>query len=353
MNDKFVNDVLNEIDERYIDEAVRIQQKRGSRVSIKRFAIPLVAGIALILVAGVILFPNNRFYDQTIELIESEIENHSFSLVVYAAEDSEHTEKETPEESHEYIISSNNGKIANKIYILTSVNEMAEEMKNRIDLAEEMVMCFGFNMSIEGEGIQSITYETEDAEFAKKIEYNWHQDKELFKRYPDCLGVASKEYYEGCKGIAYENCGKKENKHWIMVPAGKSYTVPYEKQGDSEYLYALKLIYERKVIEEAQEYSRLNVEDNYQTINKILASEVLGKKIKLTINYVDGCKEEMVVEIIYTGGRYMKVQIKEITKNYNDFEDIMESLNEENGTFYLKKLERTKNGWKVSYRNFP
>ena len=139
MNDKFVNDVLNEIDERYIDEAVRIQQKRGSRVSIKRFAIPLVAGIALILVAGVILFPNNRFYDQTIELIESEIENHSFSLVVYAAEDSEHTEKETPEESHEYIISSNNGKIANKIYILTSVNEMAEEMKNRIDLAEEMV----------------------------------------------------------------------------------------------------------------------------------------------------------------------------------------------------------------------
>lgn len=102
------------------------------------------------------------------EKIEAEIDKHDFSLIVYAAESSNETIKEIPEELHEYIISSKNGNVANKLYTLASVNDMPEEMRNRIESSEELVMCFGFNLCVEGKGIESITYESLDSEFAKK-----------------------------------------------------------------------------------------------------------------------------------------------------------------------------------------
>ena len=199
-----------------------------------------------------------------------------------------------------------------KLYTLASVNDMPEEMRNRIESSEELVMCFGFNLCVEGEGIESITYESLDSEFAKKIDYIWEKDMSIFQEYPECLGVSSKEYFKESNGKEYKNCGNTEIQHWAFVPVGESYTVPYAEQGHSENLYALKLVYDRGKIEEANEYSGLNTEDNYQTINDTLMTKVLGQKIKVIINYTDGCKDEMVVEIIHSGGMYMEIKIIEM-----------------------------------------
>lgn len=349
MNNKFISDVLNEIDEMYIDEAIKTQQR--SKKQMNKFIIPLVASIALIIIAGFILFPNHGVYEQPSEKIEAEVNKHTFSLVAYAAESSKETIKQTPEEFHKYIISSNNGNVANRIYTLFSVSDMPEKMRNRIDLAEELVMCFGFNLRVEGEGIESITYESLDAEFAQKIDYIWEEDVSIFQDYPECLGVTQKEYFNESYGMEYENCGNTEIKHWVFVPKGKSYTVPYAEQGNSENLYALKLVYNREKIDKANEYSRLNAEDNYQTINDALMDKVLGQKIKVIINYTDGCKDEMVIEIIHSNGRYMEIKIREMLVNYNDFDDVTELLDSENGEFHIKLLEREGNSWKALYRN--
>lgn len=349
MNDKFIRDVLNEIDEKYIDEAIKIQQRRKKQMS--RFLIPLAASVALIMIAGTVLFRNHGIYNETLEKIEAEIDEHAFSLVVYAAENSKETVKETPEEFHKYIISSNHGNIANKIYTLTSVSDMPEKMRNRIDLSEELVLCFGFNLRVEGEEIESITYEAVNTEFVKKVDYNWGEDTEIFQEYPECLGIASKEYFNGSNGKEYENCGNTELKHWLFVPKGKSYTVPYAEQGSPENLYALKLVYDREKIEKANEYSGLNTEDHYQTINDALMDKVLGQKIKVIINYTDGCRDEMIVEITHSGGMYMEIEIIEMLVNYNDFDDVTELLDNENGEFHIKLLERDGNGWKALYRN--
>lgn len=349
MNDKFINDVLNEIDEKYIDEATKIQLRRRNQMS--KFLIPLVASVALIIITGAVLFRNFGISDETLEKIEAEIDRHDFSLIVYAAESSNETIKKIPEKLHEYIISSKNGNIANKLYTLTSVNSMPEEMKNRIENSEEMVMCFGFNLHVEGEGIESITYEALDSEFAKKIDYIWEKDASIFGEYPECLGISSKEYFEEKSGKEYRNCGNTKIQHWAFVPAGKSYTVPYEEQGNVEYLYALKLLYDRRKIEEANEYSGLNTKDNYQTINDTLMTKVLGQKVKVIINYTDGCKDEMVIEIIHSGGMYMEIKIIEMLVNYNDFNDVVEVIDSENEKYSIKLLQREGTEWKALYRN--
>lgn len=349
MNDKFINDVLNEIDEKYIDEAAEIQMKRRKQMS--RFVIPLVASVALIVILGVAIFQDFGIGDETLKKIGAEIDEHDFWLVAYAAESSNETMKKIPEKLHEYIISSNNGNIANKLYTLTSVNGMPDEMKNRIENSEEMVMCFGFNLQVEGEGIQSITYEALDSEFVKKIDYIWEMDESVFQEYPECLGISSKEYFEEKGGKEYKNCGDTEIQHWAFVPAGKSYTVPYEEQGNVENLYALKLLYDRRKIEEASEYSRLNAEDNYQTINDTLMTKVLGQKVKVVINYTDGCKDEMIIEIIHSGGMYMEIKIIEMLVNYNDFNDVEEVIDSENEKYSIKLLEREGTEWKARYRN--
>lgn len=318
MNDKYIVDVLNEIDEKYIDEAVKFQHKKKKRSN--KYLIPLVASISLILVVGAFLYSNHMPNKKTLESLDyPSINSHSFALMVYAAEDSKMEMKEIPMESHEYIISSEDGTTANRFYRLVSVDGMPEEMKSRIDLSEELVMCYGFNMRIEGEGIDSITYEALDTEFVKKIDYSWNEDMELFEKYPECLGISSKENFNGSNGKEYKNCGNTEIRHWLFTPVGKKYTVSYEEQGSLENLYALKLSYDRKKIVEAAEYSRLNTEDNYHTINDELIKAILGQKIKVKVNYADGCSEEMVIEITHVGGMCMKVQVYELTVNCNSF----------------------------------
>ena len=310
MSDKFIEDVLNEIDEKYIEEAIIIQQRRN-KIS-NRFFIPLVAGIVFTVIAGVLLLGDNNTYDSTNRIVEAEKMIHGFSLVTYAAETSDKRVVKTPEESHEYVISSNEGNIANRFYTLTSVEEMPEAMKKRIETSEDLVMCFGFNMIVEGDGIESITYEALDTEFVKKVDYSWNKDAELFEKYQDCLGIGSKEYFDGSNGREYKNCGDTELKHWLFVPVGNSYTVPYEKQGDSRYLYALKVVYDKEKIYEAEEYSSLNIDDNFKTINDTITKRILGEKIKVKINYIDGCTEEMIVEITHSRGISMKIKINEI-----------------------------------------
>lgn len=312
MNNKYIVDVLNEIDEKYIDDAVKIQYKKKKKSN--KYIISLVACISLIIVVGVFLHSNYGPNKNPLESLDyPSINNHSFALMVYAAEDSKMEMKEIPVKSHEYIISSENGTTANRFYRLVSVDGMPEEMKSRIDLSEELVMCFGFNMWIEGEGIDSITYEALDTEFVKKIDYSWNEDRDLFEKYPECLGISSKECFNGSNGKEYKNCGNTEIRHWLFTPAGKKYTVSYEEQGSLENLYALKLSYDRKKIVEAAEYSSSNTEDNYHTINDELIKAILGQKIKVKVNYADGCSEEMVIEITHVGGVYMKVQVHELT----------------------------------------
>lgn len=160
-----------------------------------------------------------------------------------------------------------------------------------------------------------------------------------------------KEYFKESNGKEYKNCGNTEIQHWAFVPVGERYTVPYAEQGQSENLYVLKLIYDRGKIEEVNEYSGLNKEDNYQTINDTLMTKVLGQKIKVIINYTDDCKDEMVVEIIHSGGMYMEIKIIEMLVYYNDFNNVAELLDSENEKFSIKLLEREGNGWKALYRN--
>lgn len=348
MRDRFLCNILNEIDETYINEAIDVQQNRKKH---NMFFIPIAASIAFFVLTGVLfLRKGSELHEGPIDMITAELEEHSFALMVYAAEDSTNMLKVNPEEAHEYIISSNKGRVANKFYSLTSNQEMPEAMIDRIDSSEEIVICYGFNMRIEGEGIENITFESEKLEFAKKIEYGWMKDRDIFEEYPDCLGIASKEYYNGSGGTVYENCGNEENSHWIFVPVGNRYTVPYEKQGDSENLYALQLVYDRQQIEDAQEYSRTHIEDNFQTINDILINGVLGQEIKIIVTYEDGCKDELIIEITRSSGICMEIQIKEIVKVFNDFKDVPETIENKNGIFHLKQMDRIENKWKVIYK---
>lgn len=354
-NDFFYN-VLNEIDDVYIVEALEIQKKNRKKRRFYKVLYLIAACMAIIAGTGYLLQKNN-YYDETIketvDMIQAEVEEHSFTLVAYAAEDSVNKCCMVPEEYHEYILSSAEGKIANKYYTLVSVEEMPEEMQNRIDYAEELVMCYGFNVRIEGTGIESITFESENTEFVKKLEYDWEQNENeaLFKMYPECLGVSSKEFYNGHNGAVYENCGNTSIDHWMFIPAGNKYTVPYDKQGDSEYLYALKVTYDRKQIEKANEFFHSTEGNNFHAINDLITDGVLGQEIKLTVNYMDGCKEELVIEVTHSGGMYMKVRVNEIVKKFEEFDAIKEVYNNENGKFQIKKIERTGNGWNVRYKN--
>ena len=82
----------------------------------------------------------------------------------------------------------------------------------------------------------------------------------------------------------------------------------------SLYLYALKVVYGKEKIYEAEEYSSSNIDDNFKTINDTITKSILGEKIKVKINYIDGCTEEMIVEITHSRGISMKIKINEIGK---------------------------------------
>ena len=105
MRDRFLCNILNEIDETYINEAIDVQQNRKKH---NMFFIPIAASIAFFVLTGVLfLRKGSELHEGPIDMITAELEEHSFALMVYAAEDSTNMLKVNPEEAHEYIISSN------------------------------------------------------------------------------------------------------------------------------------------------------------------------------------------------------------------------------------------------------
>ena len=46
----------------------------------------------------------------------------------------------------------------------------------------------------------------------------------------------------------------------------------------------------------------------------------------------------------------MEIQIKEIVKVFNDFKDVPETIENKNGIFHLKQMDRIENKWKVIYK---
>lgn len=312
MKTDFIYNVIDELDEKYIEEAIKIQQTSDKKkMHFKLSFFTATAAALIFLVGGIFLQTNDGKHNNVTNYFPSEMKEHTFSLVVYAKDSSENTTSQILENSHEYILSTEQGNVANKFYRLVSMDSISENIGQQTLLSDEEIMGFGFNVQIEGEGIESITYETEGTEFLKKVEYYGEKgtEEQTSMDDPEAIGISSKEYYLGSNGKKYENCGNEEIKQWMFVPAGTSYTVPYNQQGSSDHLYALKLVYNKKELQEAQEYSSAHVEDQFQTINDFITGGAVGKEISVTVNYEDGYQDHFMMKITHCGGFSMKVSV--------------------------------------------
>lgn len=312
MKTDFIYNVINELDEKYIEEAIKIQQTSDKKkMHFKLSFFTATAAALIFLVGGIFLQTNEGKHNNVTNYFPSEMKEHTFSLVVYAKESSENTTSQVLENSHEYILSTEHGNVANKFYRLVSMDSISENIGQQTLPSDEEIMGYGFNVKIEGEGIESITYETEETEFLKKIEYprNNGAEEQTSADDPGAVGFAAKEYYQGSNGKKYENCGNEEIEHWLFVPAGTSYTVPYDQQGSSDHLYALKLVYNKKELQEAQEYSHTHTEDEFRTINDFVINGAVGKEIFVTVNYEDGYQDHFMMKITHCGGFSMKVTV--------------------------------------------
>lgn len=312
MKTEFLYQVIDEIEESYIEEAIKMQQNRKKdKPYLKLFLSAAAAAAVIFLFGGIFLQTNDSKQNPVTNYFPSEMKEHTFSLVVYAKESSENTTSQVLENSHEYTLSTEHGNVANKFYRLVSMDSISENIGQQTLPSDEEIMGYGFNVKIEGEGIESITYETEETEFLKKIEYprNNGTEEQTSADDPGAVGFAAKEYYQGSNGKKYENCGNEEIEHWLFVPAGTSYTVPYDQQGSSDHLYALKLVYNKKELQEAQEYSYTHTEDEFRTINDFIINGAVGKEIFVTVNYEDGYQDHFMMKITHCGGFSMKVTV--------------------------------------------
>lgn len=319
---------LDEIEEAYIREALkdtqRTQRKNRKR---KKQRIIVAALVSMAACTGLFLLIRGMLPENAKEEIavsdrrqESAVngdvisqEKHLFSLTVYAApNDQGVAEKTIMKENEEYTLVSEGSAIVNKLYNLGSDEAMPEDMIDGIETDPFLHVFYGFNLSVEGEDIEQISFQNLDGTFAQKVEYDWSMTREqkqaFFEEHPDCYGVGEKESAT-LDGDRYEYCGDKEIRNWAFIPAGEQYAVPYEEQGNGDYLYSLQVKVARSDLEHAREEDEKN--GNFDSSNRLAEDALTGIRIRVTATFKDGSTGEKIVEITGSTGRSVKIRLED------------------------------------------
>jgi hypothetical protein len=237
--------------------------------------------------------------------IEQNLIQKMFTVKAYAAQtpqelmSGEQVSKVDLETGSAYYLSTENTNVYNKFYNLTEIADMTKYD----ELSEDGIrtVCYGFNLEVQGEDVESVTFTTDRGQFAKKIEYyndilTDEERKTFFANYPECIGIGLKE--SSYSDLTPECVGDAENKTWAFVAVGDSYTVSVADQGNAENLYALtvSLPEESIPVEEDGKFG-------------MFVQELIGSRIMISVTYDDGTTQSRELTITGSDGWNLQVSM--------------------------------------------